>query len=363
MTRFTILRAVVLLLVLSFAAQEQLQAQFLKGLKDNIGNAVERTVNRKVEQKVEEAVEDAVDEVLEGEKGTGNDAAKQSGNSTGTSTENGNVIVGEDGAVRIIEEDGTEVLIDSKNGRTVIKEAEGTTTIETVDEPIGEVLPNAFIGSFTMETKSVDKKGRTEETIMTMHFDEYRTVIEMPNVEDGEQVRMIMDNRDRTTTTLIDNKGEKTGIKMKIPKTKVTTTGYENETEANPDMTFTRTDQTKTIDGHLCTLYIIEDDKTRTEAWIAEDFDINFAQAFSSYMNMDTKNQKRNNNFDNTGNFQGIKGFPLESKSVSKKDASEVEMYMKDISVGEVNTAAFSTAGYEVQDMTNFMNMFKMGGN
>jgi hypothetical protein len=91
------------------------------------------------------------------------------------------------------------------DGGTDIVTDEGTVTIQ--ESTSADALPNTFLGSFKMNIKTTDTKGKTENTSVQYHFSKWKTAME-PQVEgtEGEQMKMIMDLQLRKMTMLTMDK-------------------------------------------------------------------------------------------------------------------------------------------------------------
>ncbi|MBK9458482.1 MAG: DUF4412 domain-containing protein [Sphingobacteriales bacterium] len=148
-------------------------------------------------------------------------------------------------------------------------------------------------------------------------------------------------------TMLQEEKGKKTAMVMKMPK--ITVKNKNNETPE--DVKFTKTGRTKIIDGHTCYEYIGETEKQKTTFWAAPDLKYNLAE---SMLIMQSQNKQQNE----TPNFGQVDGMPLEVVIEQLDKKERIEIKYKNLKIGSVNKAKFSTDGYEITDMTQFGGMF-----
>lgn len=213
------------------------------------------------------------------------------------------------------------------------------------NEPDYDVAPNEFIGSFSMEVTEYKKGKMSKDSPMKIHyyFDEYKIAF-IPEAEDQQSPTLIYDLREKTITTLVDDNGEKSGMKMKMPKIKV------KDKDGSGDLygKIEKTDETKAIDGYQCRKYLIENEDTKGYAWVTEDMDINYGKLFS-FISMD---KGKNSNSLTPMDIQGI---PLESHTESKKKNEAYDSVINNIKSGEVDESIFDTSEYEITDMSNLM--------
>lgn len=206
------------------------------------------------------------------------------------------------------------------------------------------VTPSEFIGSFTMEVTGY-KKGKVDEKSsmkVDYYFDEYKMAL-APTLDKKEKTTMIFDRRDKSMTTLIDKDGEKSGMKMKMPKLKLDQ--MRGDKDADTEFSYERTGETKTIDGYQCRKYLMEGEDYKGYAWVAEDFAIDFSSLFSF---IDFGNKKNN---PNAFSLDEVNGFPLESHIEFKDKKESVDTKIKNIQSGQVDAAVFDTSDYNIMDL------------
>lgn len=202
------------------------------------------------------------------------------------------------------------------------------------------------VATFTMEVSELKNGKPTKNDAMRMtYYLNGEEIAIKPEMDDKQETVMIYNTESQTITTLIDQKGEKSGMKMKMPKMKMN-----SEDMDDIDFTVTPTDETKTIQGYECKKYLIESSDYTGHAWITEEVDINFQRIFSFLNNKKKGNSKM-------PKFGNMDGFAMETYSKNKKKDEEYLMKIVDLKVGEVDESIFDTSGYAITDMSNLMNM------
>lgn len=203
-----------------------------------------------------------------------------------------------------------------------------------------------IVATFTMEVSELKngKPTKNDAMRMTYHINGNEIAIK-PEMDEKQETLMIYNSENQTITTLIDQKGEKSGMKMKMPKMNMA-----SEDSEDLDFTITPTNETKTIHGYECKKYLIESSDYTGHAWITEEVDISFEKMFSFLNNKKKGNSKM-------PKFGNLDGFAMETYSKSKKKDEEYIMKILDIKVGEVDESIFDTSDYAITDMSNLMNM------
>lgn len=211
--------------------------------------------------------------------------------------------------------------------------------------------PSDFIGSFTM-TYVEYKNGKKKSTMdMDYHIDTWETAMVMNNDDnDSDNGTMIFSRKDRSMTVLSHE--EKTAMKMRIPAYDIQV--VEDSIKANAsDARVKATGRTKMIEGKRCKEYRFDDieEGKYMLAWFSEDsFDFMTA-GFGPFMSMQSRNSKSSNPY---ANLYGIKGFMLEAHTYDTKGELENDIYFKNFKEGSVDKSVFSTAGYQIMDMSGF---------
>lgn len=202
------------------------------------------------------------------------------------------------------------------------------------------------VATFTMEFQEF-KKGKPSKNgfMKVTYYLNGDQIAFKPDLEGQQNTIMIFDSKTKTMTTLIDQDGEKSGVKMKMPKVKI-----DDDGDDDLDFKVTPTNETKTILGYDCKKYLIESKDFSGHAWITDEVDLELEKAFTF---MDTQKKSKNN----VPKFGDIEGFPLETSTTNKKKDESYEMKVTDLKLGSVDEAVFNTSGYNITDMSNFMNM------
>jgi hypothetical protein len=219
----------------------------------------------------------------------------------------------------------------------------------TVEENTDPFVPLGFTGSFRMEVHNYKNGAEEKDSPMNiaMAFTDEKMAMapETPGKEKGS-MKMVMDLKNKFTYTLItDEKGQRTGMKMKMMKVNMDD-GADKETKDEGQVV--RTDETRTIEGHLCRKYTYTGKDGSGEAWLAEDLEFNAFKAMGSMAS--GKKPER-------WQQAPYQGMMMETTWNDTNGKDKVVMFTKDLVVGKENKEAFSMDGYQIQDMSN-MPMF-----
>lgn len=217
----------------------------------------------------------------------------------------------------------------------------GGAKIEDDNSPF---VPNEFIGSFRMEMHLFDGPTEKKNSPTNMRYwsseDMTMNKMEMPERE-GQDMRMMTDLKGKWQYTLMmDKNGKKTAMKSK--KKKVTLS--EEKDAKEPEITVT--DESKTIEGHVCTKTVVKSEDGTWIGWVAKDIKAPFADMARSV------GQRGNDQM--MKSYKGMQGFPLEFEWADAKSTDRIVCYMKELKVGPVDPAVFSLDGYEVTEMPSF---------
>ena len=216
--------------------------------------------------------------------------------------------------------------------------------VETIDKIAS--LEDVEVATFTMEItdKKKGKPSKNSPMRMTYYLNHGQIAIK-PEMEDEQNTVMIYDIEDKTMTTLIDQNGERTGMKMKMPSFKLDSKELDGF-----DATIEATNETRTIDGYDCKKYLIESSDYKGHAWITEEVDLDFEKIFS-FLNIKKDSKSK------MPKFGDIDGFAMETYSKHKSKDEEYEMKVIDLKVGEVDEAIFDTSEYTITDMSSLLNL------
>lgn len=323
-----------LVIALILLISENSNAQgFGNKLKEKFINTLENKTEQKVEDKTNRAYDGADKKVEDSFKNEN----KGENNSSKSSTSKGN-------SSQQSDEDVQKMLDQMLNGSSGV-------TFEEQD--LSNVQPSKFIGSFTMTFETVKNGAPVKNGAGEMQYfiDAYQLAL-IPTTTEGETSRIIMDRKTGQMTMLTtDKKGKKSGIKMKMPKIVI---GEELQEEIdNQNVKITVTNEKKTIEGFTCTKVLMDGDDYNTVAWVTNEKNISLYDIFN-FLSI----SKKDNNSKND-QYAGLSGLALEAISRDKKTGEIVTTKVKNLKVGSVSSSAFSTAGFEVMDMSNLMNFSK----
>lgn len=212
-----------------------------------------------------------------------------------------------------------------------------------VEENKDPFTPLTFTGSYRMEVHSY-KNGKEEKdspmnVVMAFKPDGMAMV---PNTGGKEETRMLFELKNKVMYTLItDDNGQRTGIKMKMMKVHIE--GADDRSK--DDTKVTRTNETKVIEGRTCRKYTYSDKEGSGDAWIAEDLKWDMMAVMKQMMGGKGAEGWQKS---------GMDGLMMENTWTSADGKEKVMMYTRDLQEGKVSDALFSTAGYQIQDMSAF---------
>ncbi len=213
-----------------------------------------------------------------------------------------------------------------------------------MEDDTSPFVPNEFIGSFRMEMHMFQGTTEAEHSPTNMRYwssaDMTMNKMEMPS-EKGRDMRILSDLKNKFQYTMMtDEEGKKMAMKSKKKKV---TMAVEKDTK-DPEITVTN--ETKTIEGHLCTKTIVKTDEGLWTGWVAKDVKAPFADMARSVGHRgDDKMLKT---------YNGMSGFPLEFEWVDVKGDERMECRIKELQVGAVDPGVFSLDGYQVMEMPSF---------
>ncbi len=211
-----------------------------------------------------------------------------------------------------------------------------------VEQDNSPFKPLGFTGSYTWVINSY--KGGTLDKdspmLLRMAFDDEHMAWEPQARPNEGAMRMIFDLKNKVNYTLMtDEKGKRTGVKMKAMRITMNDADHASD-EATQVV---RTQETKVIDEHTCRKYTYKDEEGSGVAWIAEDVKFNAFEALGSMVGARADRWQ----------MAPYQGMVMENAWTSADGGERVEMSTRDLVIGKVDKALFSTDGYELQDMTN----------
>ena len=205
-------------------------------------------------------------------------------------------------------------------------------------------VPNAFVGSFRMEVHHYTGTEENKGSPTNMHYwsNTDMTVVktEMPDSK-TQDVKMLTDLKGKWQYMLMtDEKGGKTAMKSR--KKKIT---VEQKPGSGKEPEVTITDETRTIEGHVCRKVIVKSEDGTWTGWVAEDVPTPFADMARHVKTGDPRMMDR---------MTALKGCALEFEWVDANGKDRTVCYVRDLAVGKVDPAVFSLDGYEVMEMPAF---------
>ncbi len=134
----------------------------------------------------------------------------------------------------------------------------------------------SFTGYMVMEVTSTDKRGKSEDP-MKMHYllsdnSEFMGMSFSDPKSPENSTTSIMDSKNQAMVMLMENKGEKSSIAIKMDYDKMQGMVDEEVEEQleNPDYKITKTGNKKTILGYECEEYLIESEDGEGQYWVTE---------------------------------------------------------------------------------------------
>ena len=215
--------------------------------------------------------------------------------------------------------------------------SQGKAQIEDDTDPF---VPNMFVGSFRMEMHSYKGEEELKTSPVDMHYwsAPEMTLVKItgPNIE--QDMKMLTDLKGKWQYMLMtDDKGRM--MAMKSPKKKIK---MDEDLARNvPDVQVT--DDTRSIDGHLCNKVISKSDEGVWTGWVTKEIEAPFADMMRQV-------QQPGQN-DHSEVLTGAYGMPLEYEWVDADSKDRMVCFIRDLKIGEVDEKLFSLEGYEVMEM------------
>lgn len=303
-----------------------LMISFVHAQNNPADRAADRTkwkLNRKTDEKVDKTVDDAFDAVGSLFKKKNKESGAEEESVTVESTEESVIVTDESSEV--------------------------TVSFEEDDEP-WEAVASDFVGSFTMEvtTTKNGKSDKSETMKMGYHIDRYRFAFS-PEMKDKnvQSSTIIYDLQNRTMTTMTNDGKKKQAVVMPMMKIK---TKVKSEELMGNNLTFTRTSDTKEIEGYPCVKYLLESDDYTGTVWMTEAFMVDL-----SVMTQMVKVEGKSGSSLNWKDLYGVEGTSLESHITDKKKNETYDSYYTNLRIGSIDPAVFDLSGYEVMDMARML--------
>lgn len=142
-------------------------------------------------------------------------------------------------------------------------------------QPANTESSYGFTGYLIMEVTSTDKKGKTEDPaqikyLLTKDAQFMGMTFEDPKSK-GSTTTTIMDSKNQAMVILMEDKGNKSSMAMKMDFDKMQgMVDEEIENQTQDDYTLTKSGNKKTILGYPCEEYIVINEDGKGEYWITE---------------------------------------------------------------------------------------------
>lgn len=147
---------------------------------------------------------------------------------------------------------------------------------EGLMEPAPTETEYSFTGYLTMEVTTIDKKGKSEDPVRIQYLLSDNTEVMGMALTDPKEpeaiTTSIMDTKNEAMVMLMESKGEKSSIALKLDYEKIQGMVDEEAEEQleNPDYKITKTGNTKTILGYLCEEYLVTAADGEGRYWVTE---------------------------------------------------------------------------------------------
>lgn len=314
-----------LLLSLSLALPAQNTAKRAK-------ERTERKANQRVDQKIDTQVDKAFN-AIEG-------LFKKKKNNKDTTAKPTDKV--EDGGLRANDDDA---YADDEEATQAMMNALGLGGDQGDYEP----YENEHTFSLTMTSREIKKNGKEEINSIRMGAKPDRTAMVMDDGKGNTSQLIFNTQTGKTTTISTDKKGQKTGVRMRMPNFGKRVAELQEEMEDY--ITFDRTGERKTIDGYDCEKIIVTDNKhnTTTVSWITDDLGLSSMDVFGSMASIAGMGKQAFKT--PTGELADLTGLPIMSSTDDGKKI--IEMHLTDIKIGEgaVDQSLFDVSGVEIEEV------------
>lgn len=135
----------------------------------------------------------------------------------------------------------------------------------------------SFTGYMIMEVISTDKKGKAEDPVNIQYLlssnTDFMGMIFTDPKQSGTTTTSIMDTKNQAMVILLEEKGEKSSMALKMDYDKVQGMVDEEAEEQleQPDYKITKTGNTKTILGYSCDEYLVTTEDGEGRYWVTEE--------------------------------------------------------------------------------------------
>jgi len=297
-----IFRRAPILLLIFILSQGPSHAQLLNRIKNTAQNAASRAVERKVEREVEKAVEKQIERSWTKAFGEQTDAE-------------GNPIA----FSKIMQDWDLDVQVEDHyqfQGQAIM-DISGT---DQNGSPIEPMIFHSYLNK--------------EHPFTAMRIDNDQT----------DKMTMIFDGKNNATVILMEKNGDKSSIAYAIDWGATEVTDQPIPSASHSATEFKKTGKTKTILGHLCEEYEVDDEEGKGSFWITKD-EIDGITNFWGNSNTFFNQKLKTNN----PKVEGMpEGSMLEMNYASNKDKSSSLFVMKEMDMKAINR-------FDMKDFPNVM--------
>lgn len=206
----------------------------------------------------------------------------------------------------------------------------------------------SFDHSIDIYTELYNKKGKLESSSeMTMLLSDSEPIFGMTTDAEGKSMKMIFDYENYQMITVPQKQEGGQNMAMVISLDPEAIDDLNEDDEGQPDdVRFVKTGRTKTISGHNCEEYKIEDEDQEDYdvfVWIEPDGDFNWMEAFSQM----AEQQKKN---DMVYPADYPEGMVVQTVSKNRKNKEKQVSTMKNLQKN--NRTTISTEGYQFMNLS-----------
>lgn len=197
--------------------------------------------------------------------------------------------------------------------------------------------PNSFIGNIDFSIKGADNVD------MSVSTKEWQTAMNV-KAKNGENVVMIFDHK-KDNVTILTNDGPNGKYAIVTSMKNIPMAQIEEKVDKNNDVKIEKTNETKVILGYECQKYIITSEDGVAETWLTDKITFNPFESLSKMGN------KMNTSITNSYKDK-LNGLAMHTIFKDNK-GKETEIKVTAID-NKPNEKLFSTAGYQIMDMSSF---------
>lgn len=201
-----------------------------------------------------------------------------------------------------------------------------------------------FEGTFTYLIKQ--KNPDQNKTIQLEFFIKgEQTLIKMKREQSPNAMKMMIDKAQSNFFVLMNKNDQKIAMKQGLEKVR----SMSDKASKMDDNSIEKTGKTKTIKGYECTLYKIDGEKYKGDAWITDELALSMKNVFNMMQQNPSGAKQSNSMFPNKYPENGV---TMKSNMENKNNDKEVEMVMKSVDEKTVSEDHFDISDYRVMDVS-----------